>query len=149
MGEIRFTVYGKPQTAGSKRAFPFKRANGKLGVAVSDDNPKSKDWKVAIADAALREHSGGLLEGPLELSVTFAFERPKGHYRGANRSNGVKANAPACHAQRPDATKLIRCIEDALNGVLWSDDSQIVFQHAYKCWDERGYANITIRPLAS
>ena len=49
---IQFTVPGIAQTAGSKRAFPFRRKDGRLGVAVSDDNRRSKDWKAAVAWSA-------------------------------------------------------------------------------------------------
>jgi Holliday junction resolvase RusA-like endonuclease len=32
----------------------------------------------------------------------------------------------------PDATKLLRGLEDALTGVVWHDDAQIVSQHVEK-----------------
>lgn len=47
--EVAFTVLGKPQPAGSKRAF----VNPKNGRAiVTEDNKKSKPWKQQVAVAA-------------------------------------------------------------------------------------------------
>ena len=72
-----FVVPGKPQTAGSKRAF----VNKKTGRAiVTDDNPRGKDWRAAVQTAAAEAFRERDLEtGPLILDVTFTFARPKGH----------------------------------------------------------------------
>jgi len=35
-------------------------------------------------------------------------------------------------ASRPDLTKLIRSVEDALTGILWRDDAQVISQVALK-----------------
>lgn len=123
---IRFTIYGKSQTAGSKRAFPFKRKNGQLGVSVSDDNPKSKAWKSVVSDAALKVAPGKLLTCPLSVVLVFYIDRPKGHYGTGRNADKLKPSAPEFPAKKPDVLKLARAIEDALTGVLWRDDAQIV-----------------------
>ena len=56
MPTIRFTVFGQAKTAGSKRAFPIFRGSGPsktfVRSIVTDDNPKSRDWKNAVSSAA-------------------------------------------------------------------------------------------------
>jgi len=132
----RFVVRGKPQTAGSKRAFPIPRTDGSIGVAVSDANPKSRDWKRAVADVVRREFGDRPpLEGPLQLTIVFIAPRPKTHLRS---TGAVKVGAPYWVTTRPDLLKLTRAIEDALTGVLWRDDSQIAVEHLSKYYDLDG-----------
>ena len=143
MTRICFVVFGKPQTAGSKRAFPFRRKNGLLGVAVSDDNPKSRDWKNAVSDAGANQGLDGLLSGPLKLTLTFYAPRPKGH----SGKKGLKATAPAYPITRPDVLKLARAVEDALTGVVWGDDSQVVNEVLFKRYGEPARVEIEIEGM--
>jgi Holliday junction resolvase RusA-like endonuclease len=124
---MRFTVYGKPQPAGSKRGFVNKKT-GK--VIITDDAKGSRPWKQEVAGAALAEMGERpLYEGPLRLIVVFWLTRPKSHYR----TNGmVKLSAPEYPAVRPDATKLLRAVEDAMTGTVWRDDAQVVDQKVSK-----------------
>lgn len=142
---ITFTVYGNAQTAGSKRAFPFKRGDGSLGVRVSDDNPKGQSWKHAVASSAREVFTGSLLLGPLSVTMRFYRPRPSSHFgkHGLNKA-GSEAIAPAT---RPDVLKLARAAEDALTGVLWRDDAQIVEEHLYKCWGEPARLEIEIAEM--
>ena len=145
---ITFTVIGLPQPAGSKRAFPFKRRDGKLGVAVSDNNPKAKDWKQAVASAAHAAHNGsGLLDGPLEVKMLFFLPRPKGHYRTGRNAGTLRESAPLFPTGRPDTQKLARGTTDALTKVIWRDDSQIVKEVLQKHYGEPARCEITITPL--
>lgn len=131
-----FTVLGKAQTAGSKRAFPFRKKGGALGVRVSDDNPDNKSWQHAVRTAAREAYDGPLLDGPLFVGMTFYVPRPKGHF-GSGRNAGVlKPTAPSFPVTRPDALKLARAVEDALTGTLWRDDSQIVDEALLKHYGE-------------
>jgi len=138
----QFWVAGKPQTGGSKKAF----VNKKTGRAiVTEDNKKSKPWRADVQAAAYRAvQLESLLEGPLVLKVTFYFNRPKSHYGSGKNAAVLKPSAPQYHITRPDTTKLIRPLEDALTGVLWRDDSQIVLQFAEKKFGEFPGAAVTV-----
>ncbi len=149
---IQFTVLGIPQPAGSKRAFPFHKKNGKLGVAVSDSNPKARDWKGAVAsEARLHVGEGGpLLDGPLEVTMMFYLPRPKAHFKkiqGRYTNGELTARAPFYPTTRPDTQKLARGTTDALTGILWRDDSQIVVEHLTKHYGEPARCEITIIEL--
>ena len=148
MEAITFTVPGIPQPAGSKRGFPVKRKNGTIGVAISDANPKSRVWKQEVAQAAGDIYRGPLLTGPLHLEVTFQFPRPKSHYGTGKNAGVLKLSAPLYHTQKPDSTKLIRGVEDALTGIIWRDDSQVCCQTVNKRWGARAAAGVRIIPLA-
>jgi crossover junction endodeoxyribonuclease RusA len=141
---VTFVVVGKPEPAGSKRAFPIKRAGGRIGVSVTDANPKTKPWQAAVA-AKASEVMGTdpLLDGPLGMAITFHLRRPKGHY-GAH---GVRARAPRFPVVRPDCTKLVRAVEDACTGVVWADDAQVVEQLVTKRYAEPEGAHVQIWKL--
>jgi crossover junction endodeoxyribonuclease RusA len=58
------------------------------------------------------------------MDAIFVFSRPKAHYR----TNGeLKPSAPQhCTGRIGDLSKLVRAVEDALTGVVYDDDAQIV-----------------------
>lgn len=142
---IRFTVFGTPQTAGSKRAFPIRRAGQKLGVRVTDDNPKSRDWKTTVSQVAAEHCRGGLIDGALGVEFVFWLVRPKGHFG----KRGLLPSAPEFPAVKPDVLKLARAVEDALTGVAWRDDALIVDEHLAKRYGERAGVDIVIRQIAA
>jgi Holliday junction resolvase RusA-like endonuclease len=122
---IEFTVIGKAAPAGSKTAFAFKKKDGSLGATVTDANPRVKSWKRIVTETARDHYDGPLLDGPLRVTFVFYRQRPKGHFRknGQLSGTGLEDTHPT---MRPDVLKLARGAEDALTGVLWRDDSQIV-----------------------
>lgn len=135
---INFTVYGVAAPAGSKTT--GVSAAGKRFVR--DSNPASGHWKTEVAAAAGKEMNGKtLLEGPLSLVLNFYRPRPKSHY-GAKMN--VKESAPAFPIGRPDSTKLTRAVEDAMTGIVYRDDSQIVFQEITKAWGEPARVEVTV-----
>jgi Holliday junction resolvase RusA-like endonuclease len=116
---------------------------------VTDANQNAAPWKQQVAGAAravVGDHAE-LLTGPLLLRVDFYLARPKGHY-GTGRNHGVlKLTAPAYPTTKPDATKLLRGLEDALTGVLWRDDAQIVAQYVFKHYGTPERAVVSVSPM--
>ena len=154
MSAISFTVYGSPQTAGSKQSFvplhrktkePYRRAGGGIVVSTVDDNPKSKGWKKVVAKAAKEVFRGPLLEGPLIATFRFYRLRPKNHFAKFGLSKaGAQSLAPDT---RPDVLKLARAAEDALIDVIYADDAQIVEEHLFKCWGEPARLEVEIKQM--
>ena len=139
MSSFVFFVPGLPKPSGSKKAFRHAKTSKVIVVDACDG---SRDWKTTVSQFALAARAGCRpMDGPLRLVVEFRMPRPKAHYR----ANGeLRDNAPAWHTNAPDATKLLRAVEDALNGVLWRDDRQVVLQSVYKAYGESPGANIMI-----
>ena len=139
MTPITFFVPGKPQTAGSKRAFVIRRGGQYTGRAiVTDDNPKSRDWKTDVGIMAKLSYAGQPLTGPIELDLTFYLDRPKGHYRTGKYAESLRPSAPTHPTTKPDLLKLARGVEDALTGIVWRDDSQIVWERLQKRYVDHG-----------
>ncbi len=142
-------VPGKPQPAGSKRAYPFRRGDGRLGVHVTDDNPKAVDWKAAVRHEARLVYDGLPLEGGVRVSFIFSAPRPKSHYRTGSHAGELKPNAPMHPITKPDALKLARGTEDALTGIIWRDDAQVVHGSQHKRFGDRYETIIEIEDLGA
>ena len=131
-----FTVLGKPAPQGSKRHV------GK-GVMV-ESSKRCKPWRQDVRHTAIDLLPGGWyarMEDAMLLSVTFVFARPKNHFR----TNGeLKPSAPKhCTGRIGDVSKLIRAVEDAMTGIVYNDDAQIINLLA-----TRRYATATESPCA-
>ena len=134
---ISFFVAGTPRPGGSKRAGRGRTAGGFTKIVESGKYTAA--WREAVGWAgqgAMRKGQplpGGKrtpackpFSGPLYVVFTFTMPRP----RRPTHQHPVG---------RPDVTKLVRAAEDALTGVCWVDDAQIVSQNATKWYaDDSG-----------
>lgn len=143
--KIQFVAYGLPKPAGSKRGFPIKRKNGSIGVAIVDACKDTKSWQHVVASAAREAYNGPLLDGALVLTCCFYMPRIKGDF---NSKGGLKPKAPSFHLKKPDTTKLVRAVEDALSDVVWRDDVQVVQQFATKNYGEPARVEVLIQTLS-
>lgn len=145
MRRLEFRVAGKPEPAGSKRAFPIRRKGGATGVAVTDDNAKSKPWQARVAVAADVAMDGAdLFTGPLGLALEFDMRRPKSHFGTGRNAALLKAGSPERPITKPDCTKLVRGVEDAMTGVVWTDDAQVVEQFVSKRYAAREGVRVVV-----
>lgn len=141
---LKFTVIGRPRQRGSKVPFVARRKDGSIVmkdngapvIAVTDSSKHSKEWMSQVRDSAheaMAQHE--LMRGPIRLSIAFYFARPKGHFRTGKNAASLKDSAPQFHTQTPDLAKLVRCLEDALKGVVWGDDNQVCqYGEIFKDW---------------
>ena len=106
---IQFVVEGLAVPQGRSRAVVTSK-----GVHVYDPK-RSRDWKAYFRMAAMKFKPEQPLDGPLALSVSFFLPRPK--------SRPKRDTWPD---RKPDLSNLLKAVEDAMTGVFWRDDSQIV-----------------------
>lgn len=67
--------------------------------------------------------------GPLGVSITFHFPRPKTH----SKRGVIRDNAPVYHVSTPDVDNAVKAVLDALTQIgVWADDSQIAALTAEK-----------------
>lgn len=133
MSEVLLSTFvpGIPKTSGSKRGFAFKDKQGRLRANVVPANKQGqRDWQADVKQFALdhRKEAGEYpVRGPVCLRLNFVLPRPKAHY-GSGRNAGVLKDwaKDLPHTKTPDLTKLTRAVEDALLGVIYKDDSQVV-----------------------
>jgi len=139
--KISFFVPGKAAPGGSKKGF-VHRHTGR--VIITDDAKGNRDWKSRVAVFAKEAYQGEPLKGPLEVEFAFYVPWLKGHFGTGRNAGRLKANAPRWPVVRPDTTKLIRSTEDALKGICWADDAQIVRQTGIKEYGTLTGVRITI-----
>lgn len=153
MTAIDLFIPGTPAPGGSKTAIPMRRSNGELAcrfvfskrhrksvpmpiLTYVDSGKHNAAWKQTVAAHARRQFRCEPLDGPLRVLFRFYLERPQAHHIGDDRSRPLKPQfldviGPGT---KPDATKLVRSTEDALTGILWVDDAQVIQQYAEKLY---------------
>lgn len=111
---VDFTVAGIPQPQGSARAFVPK---GWKRAVITSDNAKLRPWRQDVSIMA-REAMGELqiVAGAVEVACYFYFQKPKSTKKSVTQK-----------ITKPDIDKLLRGVLDALTGVVFQDDSQVVF----------------------
>ncbi|WP_225047434.1 RusA family crossover junction endodeoxyribonuclease [Lacticaseibacillus kribbianus] len=137
MTRYRIVVPGEPVAQGRPRVYRTPR--GVRGV----DPAKSRQYKALVSQQAQRQWHGEPLSGPLAVNVTI--------YRSIQQS-GSKRLKMAKHAGtvrpivKPDADNYYKAVSDALTGIVWEDDNQIVTITVAKYYDDGGgpRAEITV-----
>lgn len=143
---LAFFVPGIPAPGGSKRAFAIKKGGVYTGrtVVFDDAGQRNKDWRKACVVFAEQQAPRELFRGPLRVDFDFVMPRLKAHFR----SNGaLKEGAPRWHTVKPDRTKVTRSTEDALKGIIWADDAQIVAGSTTKAYGDKPGCRVTVTPL--
>jgi crossover junction endodeoxyribonuclease RusA len=128
-GGFSLIVYGTAAPQGSKRHI------GK-GVML-ESSKRLRPWRQDVRFAALEMRPPDWdMTKPMGLVLEFRFLRPKSHYGTKNGITYLKANAPAepVSARLGDIDKLSRAVLDALTGVVYQDDRQVIELEANKCY---------------
>jgi len=106
----------------------------------------TKPWMDSVKFFAIKAYQRGIIHpGPLGLIIWFYMTRPKHHY-GTGRNEGVLKEW-ALQMQptgKPDLSKCVRALEDALTGIIWKDDSQVVYIQTGKLYGDKTGAHVEI-----
>lgn len=127
--QISFRVVGVPRPAGSKKYV------GK-GIIVDQSGPRGELWRNRVKKAAslyMTSIGQAPLTGPVKLKLEFSLPRPKKHFK-LNGTGPLKDNAPYYHLQKPDSTKLLRAVEDAMSTIVYRDDTLVADILVTKRW---------------
>lgn len=136
---ISFTVFGDIQPAHRPRASVGKR-KGKLGedqyYPKMHNDERHTSWMETVKLQALGYRPRTLLDGPLALKVTFYLLRP------------MSAKKRRFPHTKPDLSNLVKAVEDALNKVIWTDDSRIVSLAVEKRFGDPCRVDIQVEEIA-
>lgn len=140
---LEMAIAGEPQPKGSLKAIPVKQKDGTLRVAMKNDNPKTKEWQDLMSFHATSEMRGASpWEGPVVINAYFRLTRPKSHYMAKGK---LRNDLVVEHIDKPDLDKLARCVLDALTGICYVDDCQVVTLAATKSYsDFSNYPGLTL-----
>jgi len=120
---MTFLALGKPQPKGSTRAFMCRGR-----PLITSTNPHLRAWEKIVAKAAQAAEVPLLPAEPVTVGILFLLARPK----------GVAVKRRPWPVVKPDVDKLARAVLDALTGIAYTDDSQVVQVSAKKAYVEPG-----------
>jgi len=139
-----YIVYGTAAPQGSKRHI----GNG----VMLESSERVRPWRQDVRFAALEKRPPDWdMTKPMRLLLEFRFSRPQSHYGTKNGVTYLKANAPAqpVSARLGDIDKLSRAVLDALTGVAYLDDRQVIQLEASKGYlKEQDASPLTIIAIA-
>jgi Holliday junction resolvase RusA-like endonuclease len=141
---ISFTVLGKPQPQGSMKGFVLPgKDGGKPRAILTSANEKMKPYRQQVGWAALDArakagHHGLFADKQIAVGIEmkFYFERPP------------SISKKRLHiAVKPDIDKLCRSTIDAMTGIMFADDAQIIQLSAEKYYGIPERAEIAVTNL--
>ena len=129
-----FTVEGLPIAKGRPRV----TRNGTYTPA------KTKNYEKAVQLHFNNQYKGDPLEGPLRITIDFYMYIPK---NVSKRRRKLKNDKELLPTKKPDFDNLTKSITDALNGLAYKDDNQIVEAHIYKYYSDDPKAVVKIETI--
>lgn len=120
------------------------RVSSRGGYVRVYDPPKVKQFKSLLRSLAVNQYTRPPLLGPLSVSLTFyrpvqkSISQTERERRLSNQSKPVV---------KPDTDNYIKATLDALNGILWHDDAQIVKIEAEKKYSDHPKITVSVKPV--
>lgn len=139
---VSFFAAGTAKPKGSHKAMLIA-GHARLAPASAGE----RGWRAAVSNAAaaaMRAERVQPLEGCVEVHMAFYSQRPTSH-RSAR--GDVKPGRPPRPPTAPDADKLARSVGDALNGVCWRDDAQVVRLVVDKLYTDEAQPYVGVRVM--
>jgi Holliday junction resolvase RusA-like endonuclease len=121
---------------------------GKASVRVTKFNTyipdTSRNFMNTIAWEFRKAFKGHkLIVNPISLTIRATFEPPTSW----SKKKRLLALEGKYRAKKPDSSNIIKGVEDALNGVAYKDDNQVVILHIEKWYGEEDSVEIEIVEL--
>jgi len=138
--EIKFTVPGQPVPQGRPR---FKRS-GKF--VQTYDPPPSAKYKRKVKKYAEKVPLYEPLKGELYAEVLIFKETLKGFSKAKKAAAEAGTLRPTT---KPDIDNYAKGILDAVKGVIWKDDGQVVDLYTRKFYSEIPRVEITVKEISS
>lgn len=137
MDSLRFEVPGTP--------VPKARARStKTGIHFTP--AKTRKYEQAVAHAAKCAMEGNQpWGGPIELFIGFGFPVPDSWPQWKKDAAIKGLIVPT---GKPDVDNCIKSVKDALNGIIWLDDSQVVSVSAVKKYVVNAHAVIKVGTMS-
>jgi Holliday junction resolvase RusA-like endonuclease len=138
MPTLKIVIPGEPCAQGRPR---FSTHGG---FVKAYDPAKSRNYKAFVKYVATHEATkqGWLYtELPLSMSVIAYMTIPKSKSKKFRKAAMEGEERPT---KKPDLSNIVKGVEDALNGVLYKDDSQIVNLAMEKYYSEEPRLEVTL-----
>lgn len=135
-----FTVEGKPQGKARARTF-YNKAMGRM-QSITPEQTKSYESLIRWSyKAAGGEYLG---EKTLQVDIQAFYPIPQA-FSKVKRNNAI--NGDIRPTTKPDCDNIIKVVLDALNGVAYYDDKQVISVSCNKYYGESGCLKIELKEL--
>lgn len=104
--------------------------------------PKTKEFQEQIRWMT-KQQGVEYLTGALQCTIRAEFAVPKSY----SKKKRKELLERWFHTNKPDADNIAKAVLDALNGLLYEDDSQVVDLNIYKVWGEKDEITFIIEAL--
>lgn len=135
---MQFTVEGKPQGKARARTFYDTR----LGRMNSVTPVQTKSYEDLIRWSYKAAGGKYLGDAVLQVDIKAVYPIPKGFSKAKTNDALAEKLRPTT---KPDCDNIIKVVLDALNGVAYYDDKQIICVSCNKYYGETGYLQISIK----
>lgn len=142
---LEFTVPALPKAQPRQR----HRIISAGGRTFAQNYTPTKDpvnaFKATVRMAAEEAYQGAPLAGPLRVDLVFVFPRQKAKVWKSRPMPRYP------HTGKPDRDNLMKSLQDALNGLVWTDDAIICAgdtQKWHAAGDEQPHVEVRIEKIA-
>lgn len=105
---------------------------------------KTKDYEELVKYEFIRQCGNNPTDKPVRLEINAYFKIPK----GTSKANAKKMfEGEILPTKKPDADNIIKAVADALNGVAYFDDKQIVICRCDKIYEKTDGIYITVKEM--
>ncbi len=102
---------------------PVAQGRPKFGKGHAYDPQKSRDYKAYVALMASNQMNTPPMKEALRLTVKIYRPMPKNF---SKKKQAAAEDGDIRPMTKPDLDNYIKGVKDALNGIVWADDSQVV-----------------------
>lgn len=127
MQDLKFTIYGNPK---AQKRHRFAR-RGSYIAAIDD----SKDDKADFLAQVMQHRPTIPWDKSVAVEMVFVLPHPKSHFRTGKHAGELRPDIPYMCARKPDIDNYVKLVLDAMNGVFFLDDAQVVKIEAQKRYD--------------
>lgn len=139
MDAVRITIAGEPTAQGRARISTVN------GFPMAYEPAKSRDWKryaSLIASEQMKGHP--VMDGPLTMQIHVFRQIPRSW---SKKKQTMAAQGIVRPVSKPDVDNYVKSAMDALKGIVWTDDSQVVSLMAVKHYSENPRLEMCVRRI--
>jgi Holliday junction resolvase RusA-like endonuclease len=127
---LYFEVPGEPK---GKQRPGFTSRGGKRAYTPSQTVAYEREVGY-LAKQTIMERGGWELDGAFEVTITACFSIPKSWPKWRQQA---AAEGLIPHTSKPDGDNITKAVCDALNGVVWTDDSRVYHKEIVKLYTDK------------
>lgn len=133
-------IKGKPEGKARARTFYDRRARKMVSVTPA----QTKTYEEYIRWCYTEQGGQHFGDKPVQVGIKAFYEIPKSFSKKKKEAAAAREIYPTT---KPDCDNIIKVVLDALNGLAYDDDKQVVSVSCEKYYGETGYLRITVQEI--